>query len=57
MMCSQLDRRSHLYVFGQVISGMDVVDKIASVATDDNDKPTETVTVTSVEVVKDASSK
>ena len=44
-------------VFGQVISGMDVVDKIASVATDDNDKPTETVTVTSVEVVKDASSK
>ena len=44
-------------VFGQVISGMDVVDKIASVATDDNDKPTETVTITSVEVVKDASSK
>ncbi|WP_332635106.1 peptidylprolyl isomerase, partial [Halalkalibacter flavus] len=44
-------------VFGQVISGMDFVDKIASVATDDNDKPTETVTVTSVEVVKDASSK
>ncbi|MBJ7695575.1 peptidylprolyl isomerase [Weissella sp. GP1] len=44
-------------VFGQVISGMDVVDKIASVSTDDSDKPTETVTVTSVEVVKDASSK
>jgi cyclophilin family peptidyl-prolyl cis-trans isomerase len=26
-------------VFGQVVSGMDVVDKIAAVQTDSNDKP------------------
>ena len=40
-------------VFGQVIDGMDVVDKIAAVDTDDNDKPTTDVTITSIEVVKD----
>ncbi len=27
------------YIFGQVIDGMDVVDKIASAETDDKDKP------------------
>lgn len=31
--------------FGKVISGMDVVDKIASVATDSNDKPFANVTI------------
>ncbi|MBQ9994363.1 MAG: peptidylprolyl isomerase, partial [Clostridia bacterium] len=32
-------------VFGQVISGMEVVDAIAAVATDDNDKPLEDVII------------
>ncbi len=40
-------------VFGQVIEGMDVVDKIASVETDSNDKPTTDVTINSIEIVKD----
>lgn len=40
-------------VFGQVIDGMDVVDKIAAVDTDDNDKPTTNVTITTIEIVKD----
>ena len=42
-------------VFGQVIDGMDVVDAIAAVETDDNDKPTEDVTITSIEIIKDYS--
>jgi peptidyl-prolyl cis-trans isomerase B (cyclophilin B) len=37
-------------VFAQVIDGMDVVDKIASVETDSDDKPTEDVIITSVEI-------
>ena len=37
-------------VFGQVFAGMDVVDAIAAVKTDDNDKPTEDVTITSIEI-------
>lgn len=37
-------------VFGQVYAGMDVVDAIAAVETDDNDKPKTAVTVTSIEV-------
>lgn len=40
-------------VFGQVISGMDIVDSIASVATDDSDKPKEDITIKSIEIVKD----
>ena len=40
-------------VFGQVIEGMDVVDKIASVETDSNDKPTTDITINSIEIVKD----
>jgi peptidylprolyl isomerase len=32
-------------VFGKVISGMDVVDKIAAVQTDSNDKPLQNVTI------------
>ena len=40
-------------VFGQVIDGMDVVDKIAEVETDDKDKPKEDVKIEKMEVVKD----
>ena len=38
-------------VFGQVFEGMDVVDKIAKVDTDENDKPIESVVIESMEVV------
>jgi peptidylprolyl isomerase len=34
-------------VFGKVISGMDVVDKIAAVQTDANDRPLQNVTIIS----------
>lgn len=37
-------------VFGQVYEGMDVVDRIAAVATDENDKPLEDVVIESIEV-------
>ncbi len=37
-------------VFGQVYEGMDVVDAIAAVETDDNDKPLEDVVITGIEV-------
>lgn len=37
-------------VFAQVYDGMDIVDKIAAVETDDNDKPTTNVTIKSIEV-------
>lgn len=40
-------------VFGQVIDGMDIVDLIATVETNDEDKPLEEVTITSIEVIKD----
>lgn len=42
-------------VFGQVTQGMDVVDKIAAVETDENDKPKTDVTITGIEIVKDYS--
>src|SRR5262245_29985407 len=41
-------------VFGKVISGMDVVDKIKVVKTGRNDVPVETVEIISVRKVKDA---
>lgn len=44
-------------VFGQVIEGMDIVDKIASSETDANDKPTNDITINSIEVIKDYSFK
>lgn len=37
-------------VFGQVYEGMDVVDKIAAVETNENDKPTSDVVIESIEV-------
>lgn len=37
-------------VFAQVIDGMDVVDKIASVKTNDDDKPLENIVIESVEI-------
>lgn len=40
-------------VFGQVIDGMAVVDEIAAVKTDEQDKPIDAVTITKVEVTKD----
>lgn len=39
-------------VFGQVIEGMDIVDKIAAVETDSNDKPTTEVIIQSTEIIK-----
>lgn len=41
-------------VFGQVIEGMDVVDKIARVAVSSSDKPKTAIKVTEVQVVTDA---
>lgn len=35
-------------IFGQVIDGMDVVDKIAAAKTDDSDKPLEDITIESI---------
>lgn len=40
-------------VFGQVIEGMDIVDKIASVETDSSDKPKTDVKIEAIEVLKD----
>ncbi|MBR2785951.1 MAG: peptidylprolyl isomerase [Clostridia bacterium] len=39
-------------VFGQVIEGMEVVDKIAETETDANDRPTEDVIIESIEITK-----
>ena len=38
-------------VFAQVIEGMDVVEAIAAVSTDDNNKPVKNVTIDSIELV------
>lgn len=40
-------------VFGQVIEGMDVVDKIAKAEKDEKDKPTTAITIDSIEILKD----
>lgn len=39
-------------VFGQVIEGMDIVDKIAKCETDDNDKPVKNVVIESIEITE-----
>ena len=39
-------------VFGQVVEGMDVVDKIAACETDDSDKPVDDVIIESIEIVE-----
>lgn len=39
-------------VFGQVFAGMEVVDAIAAVNTDANDKPITAVTVTTIDIIK-----
>lgn len=39
-------------VFGQVFEGMNIVDKIASVQVDSNDKPLSAVTISKAEIVK-----
>ncbi|MDR0846222.1 MAG: peptidylprolyl isomerase [Lactobacillales bacterium] len=44
----------HYTVFGQVIKGMDVVDKIADVEVDSSDKPVETQTIKKITVIKEA---
>lgn len=41
-------------VFGQVIEGMDVVDKIAAVETDDSDKPKEEVKIDKITILQEA---
>lgn len=38
-------------VFGEVINGMDVIDKIEGVATDGNDRPLEDVKILSAKVI------
>lgn len=40
-------------VFGQVIEGMDIVDKIATVETDSSDKPKADVKIEAIEILKD----
>lgn len=40
-------------VFGQVIEGMEVVDKIAATETDENDKPKTDIKIEAIEVLKD----
>lgn len=47
----------HYTVFGQVIEGMDVVDKIAQVETDSNNKPTTDVKIESIKVLQEAETK
>lgn len=42
----------HHTVFGQVIEGMEVVDAIAKVETDENDKPKTDITIDKIEIVK-----
>jgi peptidylprolyl isomerase len=39
-------------VFGEVISGMDVVDKIAAQKKDGNDRPVEDIKIISTKIVK-----
>ncbi|MDY6834708.1 MAG: peptidylprolyl isomerase [Chloroflexota bacterium] len=47
---AQEDLDGRYAVFGQVTEGMDVVREIASIATDDNDRPLEDVTMVQVSI-------
>ena len=40
-------------VFGQVTSGMEVVDKIATTETGENDKPKKEIKIKKIEIIKD----
>ncbi|KHD43362.1 peptidylprolyl isomerase [Streptococcus hongkongensis] len=40
-------------VFGQVVSGMEIVDKIAKTQVDKNDKPRDTITIKEIKITKD----
>ena len=44
------DEWLHRTVFAQVVEGMDVVDAIAAVETDSNDKPKEAVTIKTIDI-------
>jgi cyclophilin family peptidyl-prolyl cis-trans isomerase len=48
--CKTLPPKYNL--FGKVAEGIDVVHKIGSVPTDANDRPTQTVTITSIEIAE-----
>ena len=45
--------RGDRLLFGQVLEGMDVVDKIAAAETDDNDKPKKDIKIEKIEIIKD----
>ncbi len=49
---TQLDKSGGYVIFGNVVSGMDVVDAIAAVQTDSNQLPLQPVTMTSVTVTR-----
>lgn len=49
--CAQLD--GDYTVFGETISGLDVIDKIASVQTDQRDRPLNDVKIVSINLVKE----
>ena len=42
----------HHTVFGRLISGADVLDSIAAVECDDNDKPLSDVVISAIEILK-----
>ena len=39
-------------VFGEVISGFDVIEKISSVLTDDNDRPLNDIRINTIRIIK-----
>lgn len=43
----------HYTVFGQVIKGMKIVDKIAAIKTNQSGKPQEKVTIKAIKIIKD----
>ena len=51
MIMAAVDAAKYISVGGKVISGMDVVDKIAAVPTNANDKPLQNVTIISATIM------